>query len=355
MDDETASATSYFLSVSVPPQHLHPVNWSPSAQKRIESITGVYCVPDSIENVVASFDALKVRSKEVLFACVWLDLTSRRVDASCLASSLNIAKVVKITISLRGEDKNTILRDFFRCVSAAGGVVHSFPCQYKGASDIANMIRFTVIKKREHICNKRPAEPVESPPQEKKKKTVSPSSPPESRLSIFNPYFLRERKEEASPCWSEKMCRDAFLSFFDSHGFTRFRSFDDLISWMASSLDSKGVENPIPISESVLQEYVTRLDLVGKRVHIPFDEWDSNPDSSEDILQSSSFHEDACGRLIRKPALVFMVTKTYYNWKKYVVHEVRRDGSVRPSPEKWVLTYFDAVRFSVATRRSPPN
>ena len=151
------------------------------------------------------------------------------------------------------------------------------------------------------------------------------------------------------------MCRKKFLTFFDSHGFTRFRSLDDLTRWMVASLDSKGVENPIPISVSVLQEYVTRLDLVGNRVHIPFDEWGSNPDSREDILRSSSFHEDACGRLIKKPARVFMITKTYYNWKKYVIHEVRRDGSVRPRPEKWVLTYFDAVRFSVATRRSPPN
>ena len=259
LDDEVGSATSYFLSASIPPHHLHPINKSLPACISISSYTGVHCRPITIEKFVSNMEEM-FGPRQDLFSCIWLDLMSRTVDVACLSSSLRISKVVKVTLSLRGEKKDSILSSFLSAVKKAGGVVEN-SSQYKGASDVSNMIRFTVVR-RAHKTS------------------------PSKAVSTPGPTKIIEKRKG---------------------------------SRVKRSLKKAPVEEGKP------------RHLVGEELLIPCSQWGDDPP-----LEDAKVVDDH---------LVFKVTRKYYTCNKFVVHQVCKDGSVYHEPEKWTISYVDAMRF----------
>lgn len=140
LDDECAGATLYFLERGIPTKHLRPVNFSSRDAVTVRARSGVPCVTSSIDDYVMQLgdDACSV---------VWLDYMSRTLHVDVLRTCLRVAPYVSITLSARGLNHETLLCDV-RSVSKKCGVLLERPTFYKGKSDVTNMVKFIVSRRK---------------------------------------------------------------------------------------------------------------------------------------------------------------------------------------------------------------
>jgi len=172
LECEKGDATSYFLSSGVPNAKLFPVNRCEKICESIFSETGVKAeaclIEDKLKTLYSSWEG-----EERLFSCAWMDRMAKRVDTPSLKMALEMADVVKVTLSLRGSEAEAVICEFEGAVKEAGGCIASRPTPYKGASGVTNMVKFTVFKaelpnkKKDAVGGKRSVE--------SRKKNSSPS------------------------------------------------------------------------------------------------------------------------------------------------------------------------------------
>jgi hypothetical protein len=157
LDDHQGSATKFFKA-AVPSSHLFPVNWNREACEEIEKATGVKPVHASIGAHLLDLDSLHgetpLSNSNKLFSVIWLDLMARTLNPCVLKSALSLSHVVKVALSTRGSSAEGVMDAFKITARAAGGIVHSLPCSYKGASNVMNMIKLTVVEKGGSVTNK---------------------------------------------------------------------------------------------------------------------------------------------------------------------------------------------------------
>lgn len=144
LEDASSKATQFFLAASVPAFHLFPVNSSMDACVTISKATGVRAIHSTIEQHLTELATLH---SETMFSVVWLDLMSRTVTASTMRDALSLSHVVKVTLAVRGSSAKEVSDSFVGVTKSVGGVIHSLPCSYKGASNVMNMVKFTVVKR----------------------------------------------------------------------------------------------------------------------------------------------------------------------------------------------------------------
>lgn len=140
LDDECAGATLFFIERGLPTKHLRPVNFSSRDAAAVRARSGVSCVTSSIDDYV-------LQLRDDTCSVVWLDYMSRTLRVDVLRACLRVAPYVSITLSSRGVDHGTLLCDV-RSVSKKCGVLLERPTFYKGKSDVANMVKFIVSRRK---------------------------------------------------------------------------------------------------------------------------------------------------------------------------------------------------------------
>lgn len=91
LDDETAGATMFFLSQGIRKEHLIPVNSCERACENIFSVSGV-------RPICGNIDARVVCESHRTFCFVWLDYIQARLDADVMASVVQKAFHVAVTL-----------------------------------------------------------------------------------------------------------------------------------------------------------------------------------------------------------------------------------------------------------------
>lgn len=139
LDDAGAGATRFFRDHGVPSKRLVPVNYDATACTSIKKITHVSATWDDINALM-----MRHRTTGKRYGVVWLDYECRSMDCVYLDAALTIAPFVCITLSTRGVEVATIIRNLQRTIKQCKGVVLEQPCVYKGKSGITNMSRFVI-------------------------------------------------------------------------------------------------------------------------------------------------------------------------------------------------------------------
>jgi hypothetical protein len=136
LDGPRGEATAHFLTHKVPPACLRPVNRDAAACAEIRATTGVRATHTCIFALMERMSVQTTTKKHT----VWLDLEQNKVPREQLRAACEVARVLHLTLTCRGERPMAVLGRAEARVQQEG-LQFVQGTHYRGKSKTSNMVQ----------------------------------------------------------------------------------------------------------------------------------------------------------------------------------------------------------------------